>query len=193
MIRPATEKDVPEILSIYAPYIENSTATFEYDVPCSRVFMQRFLDITAQYPWLVWEEDGAVLGYAYGSTMFERAAYSWCAEASIYLAPRIQGRGIGKKLYTALENLLWLQGYRLIYAIITQENIGSRAFHEALGYRVVAEISDCGLKFGRWLGIVYMEKHAEIGEIPSKMPESFLSIVNNDRKISEILDILSLS
>ena len=186
MIRLATESDIPAMLAIYGPYVENTTHTFEYEVPSREVFLRRFQHITTQYPWLVWEEEGVVLGYAYGSTMFERAAYSWCAEASIYLAPQIQGRGIGKKLYTALENLLWLQGYRLIYAIITQENTGSRAFHAAMGYRVVAELPDCGLKFGRWLGIVYMEKCAEIGEIPSKLPDSFLSIVNNDRKIFEI-------
>ena len=114
MIRPATEQDVPEILSIYAPYVENSTATFEYDVPCRRSFLQRFYDITAQFPWLVWEEDGCVVGYAYGSLPFERAAYSWCCEVSVYVAPQAHGRGIGKKLYAVLEEIMWRQGYRTI-------------------------------------------------------------------------------
>ena len=100
MIRPATEKDVPEILEIYAPYVENTTVSFEYDVPCRRSFLQRFYDITAQYPWLVWEEDGRILGYAYASAPYTRAAFSWCAEPSIYLREEAKGRSIGKKLYT---------------------------------------------------------------------------------------------
>ena len=87
MIRIATVADVPEILAIYAPYVENTTITFEYDVPCRRDFMQRFLDITRQFPWLVWEENGEILGYTYASRPFPRAAYSWIAEPSVYLKP----------------------------------------------------------------------------------------------------------
>ena len=77
MIRIATEQDLPAILSIYAPYILHSTATFEYDVPSEADFLQRFRDITVQFPWLVWEEQGTILGYAYASAPFVRAAYAW--------------------------------------------------------------------------------------------------------------------
>ena len=119
MIRPATEKDVPEILYIYAPYVENSTATFEYDVPCLRTFTQRFYDITAQYPFLVWEENGRILGYAYASAPYSRAAFSWCAEPSIYLRPEARGKGIGRKLYAVLEEILKRQGYQVLYALVT--------------------------------------------------------------------------
>ena len=101
MIRIATCDDVPQILEIYAPYILTTTATFEYDVPCKKEFTQRFLKYTNQFPWLVWEEDDKILGYAYASAPFERAAYSWCAEPSVYLRPEAKGRGIGKKLYAA--------------------------------------------------------------------------------------------
>ena len=93
MIRLAAHADLPAILAIYAPYVENTTYTFEYDVPTLESFTARFDAITAQFPWLVWEDDGRVLGYAYGSAPFERAAYQWCAEVSIYLAPEIQGKG----------------------------------------------------------------------------------------------------
>ena len=101
MIRIATEADVPEILAIYAPYIENTTITFEYNVPTKAEFLERFRSITQQFPWLVWEEDGKILGYAYGSAPFQRDAYRWCAEDSIYLHPDARGRGIGTKLCTA--------------------------------------------------------------------------------------------
>ena len=193
MIRIATEADVPGILAIYAPYIENTTHTFEYDVPTVAEFLQRFRTLTAQFPWLVYEEDGKILGYAYGSAPFERAAYRWCAEVSIYIAPHAKGQGIGRKLYAALEQILWLQGYRVIYAIITEENAASVAFHEKLGYRFTAALPHCGIKFGRSLGVIWMEKRSNSVEIPSKMPLPWLYIVENDRKLSNILATLSLS
>lgn len=86
-IRLATEQDVPRILEIYGPYVKNTAISFEYTVPSLAEFTQRFLGITAQFPWLVWEENDMVLGYAYGSRPFERAAYQWSAAASIYLCP----------------------------------------------------------------------------------------------------------
>ena len=193
MIRMAAAADVPAMLDIYAPYILNTTYTFEYTVPSVEEFTARFHGITLQCPWRVWEEDGKVLGYAYGSLPYERAAYAWCGEVSIYLAPEAQGRGIGRKLYAVLEHIMWQQGYRVLYSLITTENTGSLAFHEKLGYREVAVFPGCGLKFGRWLGVVWMEKRSNCGEIPTEFPVSWLSIVENDRKLSNILATLSLS
>ena len=158
MIRIAEERDVPEILAIYAPYVLTTTYTFEYDVPTEEAFLQRFRTITAQFPWLVWEENGAVLGYAYGSAPFERAAYRWCAEISVYLKPEARGKGIGTHLYKALEAILTYQGYRLVYAIITSENAASMAFHEKMGYKLDAKFQNCWYKFGRWLSVAWMEK-----------------------------------
>ena len=193
MIRPATEKDVPEILSIYAPYVENSTATFEYDVPCSRSFLQRFCDITAQFPWLVWEEDGKILGYAYASAPYSRAAFSWCAEPSIYLRPEAKGRGIGSKLYAVLEEILLRQGYQVLYALITSENAESIAFHQKNGYKFWVDFPDCGFKFGRWLGVTWMEKRIKIVHSPSAFPRPWQTIVQDAETFSNILDSLSLS
>ena len=193
MIRPATEKDVPEILEIYAPYVENTTVSFEYDVPCRRIFLQRFYDITAQYPWLVWEEDGRILGYAYASAPYSRAAFAWCAEPSIYLREEAKGRGIGKKLYTVLEKLLDLQGYHMLYALITAENTASIRFHEKNGYKFSVEFPNCGYKFGRWLGLVWMEKTIKIVQSPSGFPMPYSAIVQDAKTFSNILDSLSLS
>ena len=192
MVRPAAEKDVPEILSIYAPYIENSTATFEYDVPSCREFMQRFLDITAQFPFLVWEENGQILGYAYASAPYSRAAYSWCAEPSIYLRPEASGRGIGKKLYAVLEAILEKQGYRVLYALITEENSNSIRFHLKTGYEIRAEFPNCGYKFNRWLGLIWMEKRIKIVHSPSVFPTPWSSIVQDAKSFSNILDDLSI-
>ena len=129
MIRIATEADVPQMLAIYAPYILNTTHTFEYDVPTEEAFLQRFRNLTVQFPWLVYEEGGHIIGYAYGSAPWERAAYSWCAEDSLYLLPEAQGRGIGTRHLRALERILFYQGYRRIYALITAENTRSIDFH----------------------------------------------------------------
>ena len=193
MIRPATEKDIPEILEIYAPYVENTTVSFEYDVPCLKTFTQRFYTITAQFPWLVWEEEGRILGYAYASAPFERAAYRWCAEPSIYLRPEARGREIGRKLYAVLEAILEKQGYRVLYALITGENTPSIRFHEKMGYRKVGFFPDCGYKLGRWCSLVWMEKSIKIVESPSGFPKPWLSIVQGAERFTNFLDSLSLS
>ena len=193
MIRMATEKDIPEILEIYAPYILNSTATFEYDVPCRKDFLQRFYTITAQFPWLVWEEDDRILGYAYASAPYERAAFRWCAEPSVYLRPEARGREIAKQLYTVLEWILEKQGYQVLYALITAENSESLRFHEKMGYLHKVEFSDCGFKFNRWLGLVWMEKRLKIVETPSAFPRPWLSIVQDAERFRNILGSLSLS
>ena len=193
MIRFATVADIPEILAIYGPYVEHTGYSFEYAVPTAKEMTRRFESYTEQFPWLVWEENGKVLGYAYGSAPFERAAYRWCAEVSVYLAPEIHGRGIGRQLYTALEALLWKQGYQVIYALITTENQASLAFHSSMGYGTVASFPDCGLKFGRWLGVVWMEKRRETVEYPQKFPVSWRAIVENHGNLPDNLDTFTLS
>ena len=193
MIRIATEADVPAILAIYAPYVENTTITFEYDVPCRREFIQRFYTVTERFPWLVWEEDGRILGYAYAAPPYARAAYSWCAEPSVYLKPEAQGQGIGRKLYRALEEILKIQGFQVLYALVTQENSGSLAFHEKLGYRKQVLFPDCGFKFGRWLGVYWLEKRLTSVEIPNSFPTPFSQLSQDTQRISDILYNLSLS
>ena len=181
MIRFAREEDLPRILQIYAPYILESTASFEYTVPTLEEFTLRFRQITAQFPWLVYEENGQVLGYAYGSLAFQRAAYHWSAESSVYLDPNAQGRGIGRRLYEVLEYLLQQQGYRKVYAIVTSENEGSLAFHKAVGYTFVAHMPQIGIKFDRLLGITWLEKCLKTGDLPSKFPKPIGAVVNIDR------------
>ena len=193
MIRIALESDVPAMLAIYAPYVENTTVSFEYDVPSEEIFLQRFRDITRQFPWLVWEEEGRVLGYAYAARPFERAGYSWCAEPSIYLHDDARGRKIGRKLYAVLEEILKKQGYCVSYALITSENLPSLSFHKKCGYSTVAVFPNCGRKFDRWLGLHWMEKRLKIGENPGSFPLPWLSIVQDAESFRDILDSLSLS
>ena len=193
MIRLATEADVPAMLRIYAPYILTTTYTFEYDVPTEEAFLERFRTITERFPWLVWEEAGKILGYAYGSAPFERAAYSWCAEDSVYLSPEARGLGIGKKLLLALEKILQAQGYKKIYAIITSENTVSLEFHRKNGYLSTAIFENCGYKFGRWLGVTWMEKSFPAVAFTGDFPVDFPLLVQSDKKILHNLDTFSLS
>ena len=192
MLRIACETDVPAILAVYAPYILSSTATFEYDVPTEAEFLQRFRDITAQYPWLVWEEEGRILGYAYASAPYSRAAFQWCAEPTVYLVPEAKGRGIARKLYMALEKLLKIQGYQVLYALITAENVPSIRFHQKCGYSLRGDFPDCGFKFGRWLGLFWLEKRLDSVESPSNPPLPWSLVRQDAQRFSNILDILSL-
>lgn len=192
-IRLARQEDLGAILEIYAPYILETAYSFEYTVPTPEEFKNRFDGITAQFPWLVWEENGTVVGYAYGSAPFERRAFSWCAEVSVYLAPRAQGRGIGKKLYRALEGILTAQGYRLIYALVVSENVRSLEFHKKMGYRFLAEFPGCGQKFDKLHSLTWLEKQIEFGDISCNFPVSWRDVVDDDEKLWKFLDKLTLS
>ena len=136
---------------------------------------------------------GAVLGYAYASRPFERAAYAWCAEPSIYLRPDARGRGIGRQLYAALEALLSQMGYAVSFAIITGENEASLAFHRAQGYEKCAEMVKCGLKFGRWLDVDWLEKRLSSVEIPRNPPIAWCEFRKDAQRIENILGKMSLS
>ncbi len=189
----ATENDIPQILEIYAPYVEHTAVSFEYTVPTLPAFTCRFRDITAQYPWLVWREGERVLGYAYASPNFTRTAFCWGAQVSIYLCPQAQGKGIGRRLYAAIEYLLEKQGYHKAYGVITTHNPDSIAFHGKVGYHKVAELPDCGFKLGQWHGIVWMEKMLKFDEKPTAMPVPIWEVVKSDENIQKVLAKISIS
>lgn len=169
-VRPASAADIPAMLAIYQPYVADTTYSFEYTGPTLEEFTERFYQYTARYPWLVWEENGEVTGYAYASPMAVRASYQWSADASIYIRESCHGAGIGRALYTALEDALKRLGYHNIIAIITEENSGSRAFHEKMGYEHIMDLPHIGFKFGRWLGISYYCKRIAEGN-PAGTPK----------------------
>ena len=164
MLRNAVAADLPAMLELYRPYVTGTAVTFEYEVPTLAAFTDRFLQITREFPWLVWEENGEILGYAYGSRAFERAAYQWDADLSVYLRQDCRGRGLGRTLYTALEARLDALGYHVLYALVTSDNEASCRFHEALGYRAVARLEKTGFKFGRWHDLTWFEKRLQDGD-----------------------------
>lgn len=173
MIRPAVRADVPAILDIYAPYIRETAITFEYEVPEITGFEARFDSIVRRYPWLVWEEKGKILGYAYADQAFARVAYAWDADMSIYLDMSARGRGIGARLYGCLEEILKNYGYHNLYALITGDNLPSVRFHEARGYERLGTLVKSGWKFERWYDVHWYGLRLLEAENPGPMPEPF--------------------
>jgi len=165
VIRPAIIKDAKELLAIYSPYVLETAITFEYVVPTLEEFAKRIEKISGKYPYLVAEEDGKIIGYAYASTFKDRAAYDWCVETSIYLRKDCRKKGYGKALLQKLEKLLKEQNVLSVYACISfaeEENEilthASIHFHEKMGYAHAARVHQCGYKFERWFDLVIMEK-----------------------------------
>ena len=156
-IRFADPGDAAACLAVYAQYIDTSI-TFETVLPSEAEFSGRIRSYGAVYPWLIAEEDGHVLAYAYAHRAQERAAYDWNAELSVYLAKRAAGRGLGTTLYGALLALLQKQGVRNVYGIVTLPNPASEALHRAFGFRTVGAYDRSGYKNGRWLDVGIFEK-----------------------------------
>ena len=157
-IRPANLADAQAIQAIYAPYVEKTAITFEYEVPSVQEFEKRISNTIERYPYLVAEEDGQVLGQAYASTYYARTAYDWTTELSIYLNEDARGRGLGSQLYGALEEELEKRGFLRFLACIAVPNEASIAMHEKRGYIQVAHFPKVGYKFEQWHDIVWMQK-----------------------------------
>ena len=165
-IRVATAEDAESIQRIYAPYVEKTAVTFDYDVPGIEDFQRRIINTLKEYPYLVAVEQEEIIGYAYASSFHERAAYRHTAEVSIYLDEKWHKKGAGKQLYQELESRLIQQNVFILYACITtteridDENLtdASVCFHEKMGYTLVGKHNLCGYKFNKWYSVVWMEK-----------------------------------
>lgn len=164
-IRLARPDDAPRLLEIYTPYVENTAVSFELVPPSLEEFRRRIENTLMRYPYLVAEEDGEIIGYAYASSFHPRAAYIHSAEASIYLDARFHRHGTGSALYAALESILLKQNIYRLYALVVcaqvyDEYLSDRSlrFHYAQGYERVGVHNDCGWKFSRWYSVMHLEK-----------------------------------
>nr|WP_318684515.1 GNAT family N-acetyltransferase [uncultured Acetatifactor sp.] len=176
-IRTAVPQDACELLKIYAPYVKDTMITFEYEVPSAEEFRERILRTLERYPYLVAEDTDGLLGFSFASPFKERAAYAWSAETSIYIRMECRRRGVGKALYTALENFLARQHVCNLCACISYPHPESIAFHESFGYHMAAHFTASGFKAGRWQDIVWMEKELSPHQVPPSpfIPFSALS------------------
>lgn len=157
MIRDAVAGDAEAICRIYNPYIEQTVITFETEPVTAEAMSARIEQYSARLPWLVFEEDGALLGYAYAAKWKERSAYRHAVESSVYLAPSATGRGLGSLLYRALFHRLRALSVHAVLAGITLPNEASIALHERLGFQKVAHLREVGWKFDRWIDVGYWE------------------------------------
>ncbi|NCB28686.1 MAG: N-acetyltransferase family protein [Clostridia bacterium] len=158
IIRPATEQDAADMLAVYAPYVENTTVSSEYDAPSVTEFRARIRSFTSTLPWLVCRIDGAVAGYGYASPHRTRAGYQWSVETSIYVAQKYHRCGVARALYASLFELLTRQGYYNIYVGITSPNERSIKFHSAMGFVISGSYQDSMYKFGQWRDVIWMAK-----------------------------------
>ena len=170
-LRLVREADAPAIVDIYRPYVEETNISFEYVTPSPAEFARRIRDISGEYPYLVWEEDGAITAYAYAHRLMERPAYQWNAELSVYVRQGQLHRGIGTALYGALTEILLLQNIRNIYGIVTAANDTSIRFHLRQGFREAGLYRNVGYKNGAWLDVAWLEK--QIGTY-APVPAPFL-------------------
>ena len=166
LIRPSRDEDVAAITAIYRHHVLNSTGTFEIDPPTEADMASRRAEVLSKgFPYLVIEEGGRLMGFAYCNVFKPRAAYRFCAEDSIYLAPDAHRKGMGKALLTELCAQAERAGVRKFLAVIGDSaNAGSIGVHTALGFSHVGVLKSCGWKFGRWLDIVMMEKPLGAGD-----------------------------
>jgi L-amino acid N-acyltransferase YncA len=165
-IRPSQDHDLPAITAIYAHHVLHGTGTFETTAPTDADMAARRADVLAKdLPYLVLEEDGQVLGFAYCQWFKPRPAYRFSAEDSIYLHPQAAGRGLGRALLQELTTRADACGIRKLIAVIGDSaNAASIGVHRAVGFTHAGTITSCGWKFERWLDIVLMERTVGAGD-----------------------------
>jgi phosphinothricin acetyltransferase len=166
MIRLAANHDAPACREIYAPVVAETAISFEIEIPSVEEMARRIADTLIQYPWLVLEEPEGLLGYAYAGLHRKRPAYQWSVEVSVYVAAAARGRGVGRRLYTVLFDLLRRQGYVSAFAGIALPNDASVGLHEAMGFQPIGIYRNIGFKLGRWVNVGWW--HLQLQEPPSR-------------------------
>ncbi len=188
-IRSAHPKDAAALLAIYAPYILGTSVTYECKVPSVREFRKRIRSVLKAHVYLVAELDGRIAGYAYAAKFHARKAFERSVEISIYLEQGIRHRGLGTRLYTALEQQLKSKGFTTAYALIASTHRipdeylspASIRFHQKMGFHPAGRILNCAYKFGRWYDMVYMEKHLVDFSDDCPSPEEAVDGYTRDR------------
>lgn len=183
-IRLATPQDAAAICDIYTPYVLTTAVTFDITPPTVAEMAEKIESILQERPFLVAEEDGQILGFSYASAFRPREAYVHAIETSVYIRQDYKSKGLGRRLYTALEDILRLQHVFTANACISYVDppdeyspTTSRLFHERMGYEWCAHFPNCGRKFDRWYGVIWMQK--KLSPIPD-VPEAFIPLPQLD-------------
>lgn len=157
MIRPTATADAPRIAGIYNQHVLETVVTFEEQPVADDEMARRISEVAAEYPWLVSEFEGSMVGFAYASSWKRRSAYRFAVESTIYLAPEYFGRGLGSELYRALIAEMRLRGMHCAIGGIALPNPASIALHEKLGFKQIGHFREVGWKCGRWVDVGYWE------------------------------------
>ena len=157
-IRSAVEADAAALLAIYRPFVESTAVSFETVVPTVEEFATRIAKALTGWQWLVAEQDGQCIGYAYGSSHRQRQAYRWSVEVSAYVHPNHHHRGVGRALYLRLLEELAQKGFCNAYAGTTLPNEGSVALHRAVGFEFIGVFKAVGRKFGTWHDVAWFQR-----------------------------------
>jgi L-amino acid N-acyltransferase YncA len=178
-IRSIELSDADAVRTIYGPAVLESATSFETELPDTTAMKQRVRDLRDRYPWLVFEADGRVLGYAYASPHRTRHAYQWCVEVSVYIHADARKSGIGRALYTALFEILRKQGYVNAYAGITLPNAASVGLHEAVGFEPIGVFKRIGFKLGQWHDVVWLELRLSEASTPIANPVPAIDVLKD--------------
>jgi len=187
MIRLARDEDAAAIHAIYAPSVSDGVATFETELPGVDAMRERLRGRLQHYPWLVWEGAGEVLAYAYAGRFRERAAYDWIAETSIYVRADAQRRGIARRLYGVLLDVMRLQGLTQAVGVITLPGTASVAMHEAMGFTPAGVWRQCGYKLGQWWDVGVWQKELQPAATPPQAVTPFKTLTDT-RALRALLD-----
>jgi L-amino acid N-acyltransferase YncA len=170
LIRDATERDAEACAAIYAPYVTDTAISFETEPPSPADMAERIAAASRTHAWLVLEDEGRVVGYAYGGPFHRRAAYRWACEVSAYLELGRRRTGGGRALYEALLTRLTERGFRMAVAGMTLPNEASVAFHRAMGFEPVGTYRRIGFKHGTWHDVAWTQRPLATGEDPPPEP-----------------------
>ncbi|MEZ4671264.1 MAG: arsinothricin resistance N-acetyltransferase ArsN1 family B [Anaerolineae bacterium] len=176
-IRLASEADAGQIQTIYAPIVGDTPFSFEMQIPTVDEMRERIHHKLEQYPWLVAEHNGSLLGYAYGGRWRDRAAYEWTVEVSVYVHPSAQRQRVGRAVYTALFDVLYLQGFVTAVAGITLPNAASVGLHEGVGFQSVGVYRNVGYKFDTWHDVGWWQLALRPTPLQPERPRNLHSIV----------------
>lgn len=182
MIREAQPADCPAICAIYASYVDFTSYSFEWDAPNAADYAQRMQAIKKDFPFYVYEENGAILGYAYAHAYHERQAYGWLCETTIYTDCRRRKPGVARELYGVLLGDLAAMGYNKAIAILGCPNEASERFHQKMGFVQTGHFKNMGYKFGQWHDTKYYEKTLNEPTIPPRPTVTFAQMKKEQGK-----------
>ena len=183
--RLVTPEDAEDLLAIYAQYID-TTITFEYTLPSPEEFRERIVHITEFYPYIAAVCDGRIVGYAYSHTLFERAAYQWNAEFSVYVDREYTRCGIGRALYQKLIDVSVMQGIHIAFGKVTSPNEPSEALHRSMGFDTLAVFEKVGYKNGAWHAVTWFARTLHDFEDCPQAPTGFRDL--NSAEVQKILN-----